>query len=112
MLDLVRVSTEPILKKKTRITRLPMNFRPLAKGDVIRPKQIRDVLSPRKRKQIDCLLIKPHLQLKRWKNKSNNKLKSFLSLSDLKVINCKVVVISRQKVVLSFETASARLPHF
>lgn len=98
--------------KKTRITRLPMNFRPLAKGDVIRPKQIRDVLSPRKRKQIDCLLIKPHLQLKRWKNKSNNKLKSFLSLSDLKVINCKVVVISRQKVVLSFEKASARLPHF
>ena len=96
--------------KKTRITRLPMNFRPLAKGDVIRPKQIRDVLSPRKRKQIDCLLIKPHLQLKRWKNKSNNKLKSFLSLSDLKVINCKVVVISRQKVVLSFE--KARLPHF
>ena len=37
-----------------------------------------------KRKQMDCLLIKPHLQLKRWKNMSNTKLKSFLSLSHLK----------------------------
>ena len=41
---------------------------------------------------------------------SPTKLKSFLSLSHLKLSNCKVVVISRQKVVLSFE--NARLPHF
>ena len=75
--------------KKSRSTRLSsiLNFPPSAKEDVICPNQIRDVLSACKRKQMDSLLmIKPHLQLKRWKNKSNNQLKSFLSLSRLKVI--------------------------
>ena len=70
--------------KRSRSTRLLTIFRQSAKGDVICSKQIRDFLSPHKRKQMDCLLIKPHLQLKRWKNMSNTKLKSFLSLSHLK----------------------------
>ena len=74
--------------KKSRSTRLSsiLNFPPSAKEDVICPNQMRDVLSACKRKQMDSLLIKPHLQLKRWKNKSNTQLKSFLSLSHLKVI--------------------------